>query len=153
MFDAPSLVHRIFAGFIALLAHGCLRSSDAQHSEGIHLTEDALVGVCWKMKRRKTTVKWAALRVGASKRDWAKAWMDDLALAGLPAQDFIVCAPTPNLKTFTTWPASYWHISALMRAILLSTGMPVEKALNFTPHSWRHLYPTMARQLQMPAQV
>ena len=29
-------------------------------------------------------------------------------------------------------------------------GLPAEEALKYTPQSWRHLYPTMGRQLQLP---
>ena len=70
---------------------------------------------------------------------------------GCPLRTSFCVLPTPDLKAFTTRPASYWHVSAMMRSILLSTGMSANEALGFTPHSWRHLYPTLARQLQMPA--
>ena len=38
---------------------------------------------------------------------------------------------------------------AVMRALLVLCGMPTAGALDCTPHSWRHLYLTLVRQLRL----
>ena len=43
----------------------------ANHSRDIELTPDAIVGVCWRMKKKPVPIPWAAFRVGLSERDWA----------------------------------------------------------------------------------
>ena len=48
VFDSPKPVARVMAGFIVLMAHGCLRCADAQHSRDLHLTADAIIGTTWK---------------------------------------------------------------------------------------------------------
>ena len=37
-----------------------------------------------------------------------------------------------------------------MRSLLIISGMSPSDALRFTLHSWRHLFPTAARQLRLP---
>ena len=69
VYHAPSAVLRCYNGGICALVHGCLRAADLQHSHQLSLTPDAVVGVCWKMKRRPTSVPWAALRAGFSNRE------------------------------------------------------------------------------------
>ena len=149
VFSAPSVVLKIFAGFVCLLAHGCLRYADAQHSTDVHLTTDAIIGSCWKMKKRKGHVRWAALRVGVTGQDWGSEWISHLRSAGLPGKDFIVQSPSPSWTHFKNKPASYNDVASAMRALLLIKDMPATEALCFTPHSWRHVYPTLGRQLQL----
>ena len=72
VFDGPMPVVRVLAGFIVLMAHGCLRCADAQHSRDLHLTSDAIIGTTWRMKRKRRQQLWAALRVGVSGRDWGR---------------------------------------------------------------------------------
>jgi len=150
VFDAGSLVLRVYAGFIALLAHGCLRYSDAQHSKGLCLTADAIVGKSWKMKKRRHHVPWAALRQGVAGTDWGAHWLTQLTKAGLPGPDFLLKAPSLDLRSFKASVATYSDVSAVMRALLMLSGSDAAEALAFTPHSWRHIYPTMGRQLQVP---
>lgn len=45
-----------------LLAHACLRFSDAQRSENIQLGKSSLFGFCWRSKRQRTGFPFAALR-------------------------------------------------------------------------------------------
>ena len=59
-------------------------------SNGLRLTSDALVGVCWQMKKKRVQTPWAALRFGFSGRDWAAESVDVLAEAGLPGEDFVL---------------------------------------------------------------
>ena len=48
--------------------------------------------------------------------------------------------------------ARYDHANSALRILLCKNEgkMSVEEALMYTCHSWRHLYPTMARQLKLP---
>ena len=43
---APTLPLRVYAGGFCCLAHGVLRWADMQWSMELHLTIDALIGVC-----------------------------------------------------------------------------------------------------------
>ena len=52
VFLAPTPVLRCWAGFHCTLCHGVLRFSDLLFSMDLYLTEDALVGTTWRMKRR-----------------------------------------------------------------------------------------------------
>ena len=48
VFHAPTVPLSIYAGVCCALCHGVLRCSDLLHSEGLHLTKDAVMGTCWK---------------------------------------------------------------------------------------------------------
>ena len=69
--DAPTLPLRCYAGGFCCLAHGVLRWADLQWSWEINLTIDALVGVCWKMKKKRCMIAGAAIRRGFANTDWA----------------------------------------------------------------------------------
>ena len=62
-----------------LLAHACLRFSDAQRSEKIRLGKASLYGFCWRSKRRRTGFPFAALRAGFSAQPWADSLVELLA--------------------------------------------------------------------------
>ena len=70
-FSAPSSILQCWAGVQVALGHGVLRWSDLQQSKDLILTDDALMGITWRMKKRSVQVPWAALRIGVSGRDWA----------------------------------------------------------------------------------
>ena len=53
----------------AAMAHGCQRWADFQATKNLKLTKDAVFGVSWRMKGKKTHVPWAAPRVGFT---WAR---------------------------------------------------------------------------------
>lgn len=146
---APSLPLRAYAGACCCLAHGVLRWQDLQRSSSLHLTADALVAVP-VMKRKRQPAPWAALRQGFLNIDWAGSWVDVLAEAGLPGKDFVLAAASFDMQTFTRRIARYSDGVGLMRALLVLSGMEAEASLKFTLHSWRHLMPTMARQLRLP---
>ena len=100
VFNEPMPVVRVLAGFIVLMAHGCLRCADAQHSRDLHLTSDAIIGTTWRMKRKRRQQLWAALRVGVSGRDWGGQWLHELSAQGLPGSDYVIQAPCPDLSKF-----------------------------------------------------
>ena len=116
----------------------------------IHLTADAIVGVTWRMKRKKVLQPWAALRVGFTGVDWAAAWVDVMAEHDLPGPDFVVKSLSRNMVKFTPRIGTYNDGSSALRALLVFSGMNAEDALQFTLHSWRHLFPTAGRQLSLP---
>ena len=148
--SAPTLPLRIYAGVMCTLGHGVLRWKDLQRSSQLHLTPDALVGVTWQMKRKKIQVPWAALRMGLNSEDWAGTWIDLLQSAEMPGQDFVVYATRRDFSSFTTRIGTYTDGVNAMRSLLILSGMTPENALCFTLHSWRHLFPTAARQLRLP---
>ena len=148
--SAPTLPLRIYAGIMCTLGHGVLRWKDLQRSSQLHLTPDALVGVTWQMKKKKTQVPWAALRMGLNSDDWAGTWIDLMQSADMPGQDFVVYATSRDFCSFTSRIGAYSDGVNAMRALLIIAGMTPECALCFTLHSWRHLFPTAARQLRLP---
>ena len=150
--DAPSSVMRCWAGVFCALAHGVLRWSDLQRSEGLTLTNDAVTGISWRMKKKWTKVRWAALRRGFSDVDWAEPWLDELHSCGLPAPDFVIKDSDKAMSSFLDRPASFYDAQAAMRVLLVacsSLNFSVAEALRFSCHSWRHFYPTAGKQLRM----
>ena len=103
--DGLTLPMRCWAGAFCALSHGVLRWSDFQRSENLILTSDAVTATSWRMKKKITSVPWAALRVGVSGRDWGRAWVDAMAECGLPAVDFLLFASDGALQRFSESPA------------------------------------------------
>ena len=151
VFDAPTAVLRCFAGAMCAMGHGCLPASDLVHSHDVQLSADAIVAICWKMKGKRSNVPWAALRVGFSGRDWGAHWMGELAQQGLPGEDYILLAADFKGMAWLPRIANYYDMANAMRMLLLIPPLAFsgEQALSFTPHSWRHLYPTAAAQLDI----
>ena len=58
--NAPTVPLRVWAGFHAVYAHGCLRASDLIRSQKMRLTADALCGLA-VMKKRHVLSPFAAL--------------------------------------------------------------------------------------------
>ena len=98
---APSLTHRVYSGAFCCLAHGVLRWADMLWSKDIFLTVDALIGVCWKMKKKRHQTPWAALRCGFTDCDWAGQWVAELEDAELPADDYVLRAVSRDGARFT----------------------------------------------------
>ena len=80
LFEAESNMLRCWAGAQCAMAHGCLRWAD------LHATKEAVFGVSWRMKGKKTQVPWAALREGFTGRDWGSTWLSELAAAASPVR-------------------------------------------------------------------
>ena len=138
------------AGFQASLGHNVIRATDQQRSMRVMLTEDAIMAVSWGMKGKKHLEPWAVLRHGFSKKDWGATWLEKLGTAGLPGEDFLLLRSTYDYAAFVnkvaTWSDLY---NGLMVLLTLGGWMTVEQALRYSLHSWRHLYNTMARQLNL----
>ena len=119
VFSAPSSTLQCWAGVQVALGHGVLRWSDLQHSVDLTLTDDALMGITWRMKKRSVQVLWAALRIGVSGRDWAVKWLEVLSYHGLPGQDFVILAPSHDLKSFKDAVANFYHCQSMLRTLLM----------------------------------
>ena len=109
-----------------------------QHSKDLTLTDDALMGITW-----------AALRIGVSGRDWVLKWLEILSHHGLPGKDFVILAPSHDLKSFKDLVANFYHSQSMLRTLLLHSGFTTSEAMTFSCHSWRHLFPTAGRQLRL----
>ena len=147
---APGVPLKVYAGVMCALGHGVLRWKDLQRSSQLHLTADAIVGVTWQMKRKRVQIPWAALRFGISGDDWAGTWISLMDPHGMPGPDFVVHATTRDFTSFTPRIGGYADGVNAMRALLILSGMSATCAMQFTLHSWRHLFPTAARQLRLP---
>ena len=148
---APTAPLRCYAGGFCCLAHGVLRWADLLWSWEIHLTTDAIVGVCWRMKKKRRQTPWAAFRNGFTNSDWAGNWVQQLEEVGLPKDDHVLLAVSRDGCNFspTNRVAGFNDGIAMMRHLLIIAGMEPSVALTFTLHSWRHLLPTAARQLRL----
>jgi len=147
---APTAPLQVYSGVMCALAHGVLRWKDLQRSDRLHLTADALVAVTWRMKKKKVQQPWAALRVGLTGIDWAGEWISCLEENDMPGEDFIVLAVSRDMTRFTPRIGTYGDGVNTLRALLVLDGMEARDAMQFTLHSWRHLFPTAARQLRLP---
>ena len=147
--SSASMLWRCWAGVFAALGHGCLRWNDLQHTKNLSLTQDSVFGRTWRMKGKQEQTPWAALRVGLSPVDWGKAWLAALNSSGLPGADYVISAPTSSWDAFKPRPADFYDAQAAMRALLVHGGMSQAEAMSFSCHSWRHLYPTAGRQLDL----
>ena len=122
VFSAPSSILQCWAGVQVALGHGVLRWSDLEHCKDLTLTDDALMGITWRMKKRSVQVPWAALRIGVSGRDWAVKWLEVLSHHGLPGKDFVILAPSHDLKLFKDLVANFYHCQSMLRTLLLHSG-------------------------------
>ena len=145
--SAPTSPLRIFAGIACLSTHGIKRLSDIQHFEKWSSSEDSTVVVSWKSTRKLASLRCAALRVCLSGQDWASTFEHEMSMCGLPGVDFFMPLPTTNFNGFTRSHATWSDCAGALYAVLLLTGMEAESVMLYTPHSMRHTYPTMARQL------
>ena len=144
--DEPVVV-RVIAGLLCALTHGCLRWSDAQRTMEITLGRD-LIYAKSVMKRKSVLTPWIASRTGFSGEDWGEAWFNAMAALGMPGPDFLLFEPVSVVRVKMV-PASYSAVINYMRIVLCRpcVGLSVQEALEFSLHSWRHLYPTMSTQL------
>ena len=101
----------------------------------------------WKSKKKKRQITWAALRSGFLKRDWAKAFVDELQRFDLPGEDYLLLAPKTNLLGFTRSPARWVDAERGIHAALVEVGVPVDDAITYSLHSFKHLLVTAGKQL------
>ena len=145
--ESQPVVIRVVAGLLCCLAHGSLRWSDAQRSLELYLGRD-MIRARAIMKRRSQLTPWVAARRGFSNVDWGGAWFTCLKKLGMPGPDYLLYEPV-SCESVRMVPASYATIVNYMRMVLCSTpvGLAINEAIEYSMHSWRHLYPTMSNQL------
>ena len=151
--SAHTLPLRIFAGIVCLCTHGVKRWADAQHLSRLEESKDALLPTTYRSKRKDRPLRWAALKTGFSavaEADWTVAFLQALAEAELPKQDFLVLRPSSDFQSFTDHPATRADANQALDALLVLGGLGPEMATVYTMHSCRHVYPTLAFQLMFP---
>ena len=100
------------------------------------------------MKRKHVLTPWAAARGGFSGQDWGASFFKCLKLLDSPGPDFLLFEPI-SPHGVKRVPASYSKVQNYMRIVLCHklVGLSVGEALEYTLHSWRHVYPTLGTQL------
>ena len=78
---------KIFAGLFSLAVNCSCRGSDAQRTQKMHVTKDALTGQS-RMKNHKHWVQCAIPLIGISGVDWITPWLAELDNIGLPGKEF-----------------------------------------------------------------
>ena len=149
-FAASTGVLRIFSGLACLLTFGIKRWSDAQRCSSLKLGDDALVVKSWKSKKKRTSITWGALRSGFENGDWAVGFVKALSEFGFPGEDYLLLAPRVDMMGFTKSPARWADAERGIHAALIDAGVPVDDAICYTLHSFKHLFVTAGRQLQIP---
>ena len=145
--DGPLLSVRLFVGIAALCTHGIKRWAEAQCVKSLSLSRDYVVVTSWKSKRKRGSLTWADLLTGFSGRDWGGALLQTLEDAGLPGSDFMAFRPSMDLKSLTCIPADWADCCRAIQASLVIGGVSALDTVPFSTHSFKHLYPTMGRQL------
>ena len=142
----------IFAGFVLVLALGCLRWSDLQRSCGLELSKDSLFGETWKSKRKCRRMPWAAPRRDWSGRDWAGEFYSSLSTyLDLKTADFVVPAPASCGRRLEVAepvrPARYLEALNVFRMIMRMVP-GVQDPFVWSLHSPRFYFPSLASQLR-----
>ena len=146
---SENTVVRVFAGLCACLTHGTLRWSDFQRSK-VTLGEDAILGE-GEMKRVGQRA-WACPRKGFSGLDWGSDFTEliESEMKGSNTKDFVLYKPNSTFTGFTDQPCTYDDALNAIRAVLCKVcKMHPSEACTYTLHSWRHFYPSAARQRRM----
>ena len=91
------------------------------------------------------SAKASAVRIGGD------AWISCLSSEGLPGKDFVMRAPNANWSGFKDRIADFYDAQAALRALLVISGMELREAMTYSCHSFRHLYPTAGKQLDLNA--
>ena len=138
---------RCVAGFFTCLAYGAARFSDIQMSKDLYLTDDAITGSSF-IKNKSTWTRWFCCRRGLV-GDWAEGWMAELYDQDLPGTDFVLKAFNSSVDEWLQRPAEYQDLRRGLSFILhVCVGLPVDEAVLFTPHSFRHFLIDSGQQLR-----
>ena len=138
---------RCIAGFFVCLTFASARASDTQASKDLKLLPDAVGGVAL-LKNKKTWTKWFCSRQGLC-GDWASSWMEELAVEGLPGTDFILLAPNSSYDQWLDRPAEYADFRRAVHFLLgFCLNLPLEEAVLYNPHSFRHFLIESSQQLR-----
>ena len=135
------------AGFFCFLAYGAGRATNAQSSRNLRFLPHALAGEAL-MKNKKSWTKFFCSRQGI-KGPWADDWMRELQLAGMPGDDYIMMAPNATYDEWLGRPAEYHDIRRGLHFLLsIQLGMPIQEAVEYNPHSFRHFMVEAGNQLR-----
>ena len=94
---------------------------------------DAVTAVSWRMKKKVSKTRWAALRVGFSGADWASPWLMSLAECNLPAADFVMKAADASMGAFKESPASFYDAQSAMRILLIGSSFQMTNEIHIAP--------------------
>ena len=141
---------RAYAGAICAMTHGMLRWSDIQRSQDLRLTADVVAGRA-AMKNQMDLTPWACTRQGFLDMDWGAPWMAALSEASLPGLDFVLFGISDGLKKFRHSVADYKDMLHFVRISLQRPPFSLTEveANTYTVHSFRHVYNTSMRQLNV----
>ena len=138
---------RCFLGFFCLLASSSLRASDALRTREISIIGDSLSGVS-RLKAKKTWTKWFTPKMGFSGKDWTTPWVQELLASELPGTDFLLKGVNSACDAWCERPATYADARRVLHLVLMAyCGHSAEEAVEFNPHSFRHLMVTAGQQL------
>ena len=138
---------RCMAGFCVLLGFSSARCSDALGSRNLELGADAIMGEAL-MKNKSKWTKFFCNRFGLL-GDWASLWLHELNREGLPCNDFVLYAPCTSFDGWSTRIAEYHDVRRALHFMLhMELGMPMEEAVTFNPHSFRHFLVVAGQQLR-----
>ena len=147
--DAPSPQLRTFAGLCVLAVENSCGFREANRVRKMYLTDDALVGES-RAKNHDSWMPWAAYRIGVCGRDWAKDWLYELSMVGLPGEDFVLNASTRDGCRWLPRVAEHPDANAMLRLLLTLPphDLSVNEASSFGFHGLKKLYPTLGIQLK-----
>ena len=144
---AASPQQRCYLGFFCLLASSSLRASDALRTRSIAAAGDSVCGTS-RLKAKKTWTKWFIPKIGLSGKDWSSPWLLELAANGLPGPDFLLKGVNSACDEWCDRPATYADARRVLHLTLMAyCDFTAELAVEYNPHSFRHLLVTAGQQL------
>ena len=102
----------VYAGFILLLAFGCLRWADMQRSCAVGLSKDTLFGECWRSKKKLGWMPWAAPRRDWHGHDWAAPFFQTLSKF-IDFKTVIFCCQPRHLEAFNVFRSLLRNVSGI----------------------------------------
>ncbi len=152
IWKAPTPILQAFAGAATLSTLGSCRWSDANRCRNISLTDDAILGE----RLSKTSSEWEpwqAMAMGISGAQWARQWLLVLAEQNLPGADFVLQGCNSRFTQWKPRVAEYNDAERALRVLLMLPPLNYfpDQAIELTWHSLRHLFPTVATQLNLSA--
>ena len=101
------------------------------------------------MKGKRRWTRWYTDRLGFSGNDWAETWLSDLKAADLPGPDFVIRAANGAMDQWLDRPADYTDTRrALHFTLMLACSFSAAEAVQFNPHSFRHILVSVGAQLR-----
>ena len=117
--NGRSRIVQVFAGLLCLAITGSCRGSDAQRTQNMRCTKDALTGES-RMKNHLCWVQWAIPLIGLSGTDWITPWLEALTNCGLPGPDFIALGLKKCGSAWGDHPAEYADLEMMYHFILMN---------------------------------